>query len=101
VIPQKALLLMADKTPVDVFDDMIQQNGLPKLQALTFGIVITPIIFNATGEIVGYVIFWHNNFCSVHTLKDDWLTLLGMEIHEIPTRDEATALFEKYYTNHD
>jgi len=76
---------------------MNKNGGISLMEALTFQICNTPIIFNKTQKTVGYVLFWHNNFCSVHSVKDDdWLERIGMEIHNWPTLDEAVDLFEKY-----
>lgn len=97
MISRDAFVLMQQKNVFDAFDEMDQKKGLPLMEALTFAVCNTPIIFNKTQKIVGYVLFWHNNFCSVHTIKqNDWLETIGMEIHDWPSLEEAVDLYEKY-----
>lgn len=97
-IPQQAFDLMRQKTPHQAYADMQTNKGLPLIEALTFGLINTPIIYNKTGKIVGYVVYWFkDNMSAAYKIEEnEWLRLLGMEEKRSPSGEECVEMYEKY-----
>ena len=95
--PNYAAGLMVKKTTQQVYDDMIEMNGLLFCDAVTFGAVITPIVDAECVE-QAYVICWYNKMVSVthYTPGDEFLLLAGVcewRGDEYPTADEALEIY--------
>ncbi len=103
-IPLEAFQLMLDRSPKQVYQDMLKKRGISRLELLTFAVINTPIIGNQTGETVGYVSVLSQGV-SVCSGVGDWLDLIGTEdaaaflgLWENGLwQDEAVRLFTKYH----
>lgn len=100
-LPSYAADLIRRKTPQQVFDDMVKNNGIPFQEMTTFGMVLTPIINNETGAEHAYVIYWHNGQASVHryTSGDEFLPLVGVEEwgKDHPNYEEALEIYYRLF----
>lgn len=96
---EQALVVIATKTLSEVSYNLLTQRSAPLIDVLTYGFVNTPIIHNATGEIIAYVTYWEDRHITVCRLTGDILHLLGVEeFTHWPSLKECEALFCKYWT---
>jgi hypothetical protein len=97
-IPQPARKLIQTKSVRQSYEDMIGNEGLPLIEMLTFALVHTPIVYNPTGDTVGYVAYWWiDDNSAVYQLEGEWLKLLGMEQIKSPDGKQCEDLWNKYY----
>ena len=98
-IPHTAAHLMATKSLADAQASLYVGATMPLMEALTFGMINTPITLNATGELCAYVVEWENRVVTVHRVGGCDCTVIGMEsvAHVGLDCDEALALFHKYW----
>jgi len=112
-IPVEAFQLMIDKNAKDVYRDMMDKRGIPRLELLTFALINTPIVRNEDGETVAWVSVWREGSLgtvSVCTAQGDWLDLIAVEDAPVEFAklwrddlwpDEAVRLFMKYHAAAD
>ena len=99
-LPAYAINLMREKTCQEAYDGMLENNGLPFQEMVTFGWVITPIVTNESGAETHHVVYWFNGQVSVteYTPGNEFLKLIGVETWgvEFPTKDEALEIFYRH-----
>ena len=99
-IPANAVSRMMKTTKEEVFLSLKENGRALKIDVLTFGMVMTPIHNNQTGEDVGLVAFFENGFSVALLLEGEDTVLLGMEKklyrYEKGNRD-AAAFWESYF----
>ena len=99
-IPGNIADLIVAKTMQQSYDDMVKNNGLPFIEAMTFGMVITPII-NSDSQPVAYVIYWHNKMVSVtrRVAGKEFMPLVSVENwhgSKPPVPDEALDIYHRH-----
>lgn len=96
-LPIEAVQLMASKTPKGVFDEMITNGVISKIELDTLGMINTPIVDDETGQTQAIVTYWEGGSVSICMADDGDFNLAGIERNvEPPSQDEALELFYKY-----